>query len=554
MIGRFPRLRWGRALVLIAVVAVLVVGGAAPASAHATLISSDPAEGAVLAEAPERIRFTFNETALGVPNGVQVFDAQGGLIASSAAVRGRDLEVTLTEQVGRGTLVVVWRLVSEDGHPVGGSLTFSIGEPSASVKLPPNHSAGAIEPPWTLTLTRWVGYVGLLLAAGLVGFAMLFLPSSHLANRARVRLVTAARVAAAATVVAWLAGLPLTVMYRFGGGPGSLADGANWSALAAVEYIVAAAVVTGVVVAVGRLGPGALSRSRGIVALAAAGLAACAPALTGHTQVARPVALAIGVDMLHLLAGSVWFGGLVALVLVLPDLSGRGAMAAEVLARFSLAAAGILAALVVTGTVLAWRIARSWSPLVDTGYGRLLLAKIAVVLIAVVIAAWNRYVLLPRMRQTTRRRERRAGGGLVLRATAAEATVLVAVLLITAVLVDRSPTAAAAGAAGSAVRTATLGGIEVRTTVSPPVIGPSTVTIELRDANGEPTEALEAPRARLASSQVDLGAVPVANMGPGVYSGQVVLPSAGTWRLQVSLRVSEFDSPVTALEFTVPGG
>ena len=40
----------------------------------------------------------------------------------------------------------------------------------------------------------------------------------------------------------------------------------------------------------------------------------------------------------------------------------------------------------------------------------------------------------------------------------------------------------------------------------------------------------------------------------GSYTAEVVLPSAGTWRLQISLRTSEFDNPVTTLEFTVDGG
>ena len=38
---------------------------------------------------------------------------------------------------------------------------------------------------------------------------------------------------------------------------------------------------------------------------------------------------------------------------------------------------------------------------------------------------------------------------------------------------------------------------------------------------------------------------------PGTYTAEVALPTAGTWRLQVSLRVSEFANPVSVLEFEV---
>ena len=66
------------------------------------------------------------------------------------------------------------------------------------------------------------------------------------------------------------------------------------------------------------------------------------------------------------------------------------------MSRFSTLAAGVLAALVATGSFMAWRIVGSWDGLVSTDYGRLLLVKIGVALVAVAIAAVNRFVLLPR--------------------------------------------------------------------------------------------------------------------------------------------------------------
>ena len=129
--------------------------------------------------------------------------------------------------------------------------------------------------------------------------------------------------------------------------------------------------------------------------MAAAAIAVMAPALVGHTRAVSPELLAIGADTLHLVAGSVWLGGLAGLALTLPALSSRGAAAAEVLARFSTVAAGILAALVATGSLLVWRILGSWTALVDTSYGQLVLAKIAIVLAALAIAACEQVVAPP---------------------------------------------------------------------------------------------------------------------------------------------------------------
>ena len=96
-----------------------------------------------------------------------------------------------------------------------------------------------------------------------------------------------------------------------------------------------------------------------------------------------------------------------------------------------------------------------------------------------------------------------------------------------------------------------LGDIEVAATVSPLATGPNTIILELRDATGGLTEGLEIPRARLASEQVDLGAVPMRFYGRGIYRAEATLPAPGVWEVQVSLRLSEFENPVTTLEFTV---
>ncbi|WP_262347554.1 copper resistance CopC/CopD family protein [Nocardioides dongxiaopingii] len=548
----------GAVLLLLALVAALVLGAAAPASAHATLVTTDPAEGAVLEAAPETVTLTFSEAVGGVPDGVQVFDAQGGSIASSSAASGPGLTVTLDEEVGDGTLVVVWRVVSEDGHPISGSLSFSVGAPSAIVETPPGGAgADGSNPPWVLSLFRWLGYVALLVAVGVIGFVVVLLPRTNLADRSRGWLVRTARVGAVATAVAWLIGLPLTAMYLLGGDTGSLTRGSTWAILSTTEYAVTTVVVLGVGLGAVLLGAGLPDAVRGRVALVAVVVAACAPALVGHTRAESPEWLVVGADMLHLLAGSVWLGGLLALALTLVDLAERGTLGAEVLARFSGIAAGVLAALVITGSFLAWRIIGSVGALFDTGYGQLLLVKIVAALVAVAIAAWNRWRLLPAMQQTARRKERRAGARVVARATAAEAGVLVVVLLLTGFLVDRSPESEQTAVPTSArvgpleVQTAELGDLTVRATMSPQLTGPNTFTIELLDAGGQPGEGVEPPVVSLASGDVDLGALPLIYYSPGNFSADAVVPTPGTWTLQVSLRLTEFENPVATLEFEV---
>ena len=536
---------------------LVVVGAAAPASAHATLISTDPAEGAVLEAAPDQVTFMFNESVIGVPAGIQVFDATGNEVASSASVEEARLVVDLEGEVDEGTLVVVWRLVSADGHPIGGSLTFSVGEPSDVVDVPTTSADAGTVAPLALSVVRWLGYLGLLAAAGIALFVVLFLPADREHDGSRARLRAAARTAAAVAVLAWCTAVPLVALYQLGLGASALGSGSTWSALAPAEYVVPVLVLAGLALATGALPSSAPDRVRTGLVLLGCGAALLAPSLTGHTRATTPEALVIAVDVLHLVAGALWLGGLAAIALVLGDLATRDDAGAVVLSRFSVWASAVLAVLVVSGSFLAWRVAGSWSALLDTGYGGFLLVKVVVVLVAVAVAAWNRFSLLPRLRAAAKRRERRDAAALLVRTTLAEAGVLVAVLLVTGFLVDRSPepdvtVEAPAATEQAATRSVQLGDIAAEVELEPLGVGPATVTITMTDDAGEPAEGFAAPRLTLSTGEVDLGEVALTSLGPGIYAGDVVLPTAGAWKAQVSLRTTEFDNPVRTVEFEVP--
>ena len=62
------------------------------------------------------------------------------------------------------------------------------------------------------------------------------------------------------------------------------------------------------------------------------------------------------------------------------------------------------------------------------------------------------------------------------------------------------------------------------------------------------------PTVRVRSSTVDLGNLVVTSSDAGTYRAEVVLPTSGTWRVQVSLRIDEFENPVASLSFRVPRG
>jgi copper transport protein len=117
--------RLSGAIVLLLLALTTLPWGGAVAHAHASLVASDPADGALLVTAPETLQLTFNEdvtlletTRLGGPGGETPYTAEvdGGLVTLRP---GRALE--------DGRWDLVWQIVSADGHLVGGVLTFTVG-------------------------------------------------------------------------------------------------------------------------------------------------------------------------------------------------------------------------------------------------------------------------------------------------------------------------------------------------------------------------------------------------------------------------------------------
>lgn len=130
---------------------VLVLLTGAPASAHASLLRTDPAQGAVLQKAPDQVVLTFNEPVRLDTHFVRGFTADGSDWDVAAVAEDNRVVVTPNEDPGTGTVVITWKVVSADGHIVGGSLDFSVGTPTKNLAAP-----GAIEsaPPTSTLVAR----------------------------------------------------------------------------------------------------------------------------------------------------------------------------------------------------------------------------------------------------------------------------------------------------------------------------------------------------------------------------------------------------------------
>ena len=129
---------------LVAASAALVVMPALPASAHNYLVSSTPAEGAVVTEQPGTVSLETNDDLLEVEDGavIQVHGPDGRFYGDGCtAVAGASAE-TQVVLGAPGEYTVGWKVVSTDGHPISGTWAFT-WQPAEGVEL----GDGSEEPP-----------------------------------------------------------------------------------------------------------------------------------------------------------------------------------------------------------------------------------------------------------------------------------------------------------------------------------------------------------------------------------------------------------------------
>jgi putative copper resistance protein D len=138
------------------------------------------------------------------------------------------------------------------------------------------------------------------------------------------------------------------------------------------------------------------------LALATAVGLAASIAWTGHAA-STPYALGylhLASDALHVTAASAWIGGLLPLALLLGASRRRKDWASfelDAIQRFSNLGIASVATLVLSGIVNAWILVGSFRGLVVTGYGQLLMLKLAAFSVMLVVAAFNRFALTPRL-------------------------------------------------------------------------------------------------------------------------------------------------------------
>ena len=182
---------------------ILLVAASEGAHAHAVLVESTPVDGAILDRAPDRAILRFNEPVRVISLRLVDEGGQVTVLAQGPQSTPDRVEAPLPS-LSPGSYVVSWRLLSVDGHPVGGSVFFTLGRGQRHVD--PGAMARVAEMPAGLQMAHLVAraltYAGALLAAGLALFLVLFGRHAAVDHRAIARPgIAAALLGAVATVI-----------------------------------------------------------------------------------------------------------------------------------------------------------------------------------------------------------------------------------------------------------------------------------------------------------------------------------------------------------------
>lgn len=508
-----------------AVVLCWLLAAQGAALAHAALIGSDPADGAVVATPPRQLTLTFSEPVS--PLALKLVVAGGAATPlETYRIEGPALIVTPPE-LAQGTHVVSWRVVSADGHPVGGSFAFSVGAPSANGGATVVDAVG--QPVRVaLWLARLCLYCGLFLGVGGAFFA------AWVGRPPR----TAGRIVAALTglgIAAGLLSLGLQGLDALAAPLVSLGRPTVWATGLSTSYATTAiGALIALAAGLASMAAGGVSTAR-LLSAAALALVGLALAASGHASAAEPQWLTRPMVFLHGTSIAFWAGALIPLGSLLAK---REPGAAEALRRFSRLIPWALAPLVAAGLVLAVIQVGSWSGLVDTAYGRVLLAKIALLAVLFCVAAYNRWRLTGA-----------AAHGAALAVSRLSRTVTVEIALVVAIFATAAlwrftppPRALALAAAVPASVHIHTAEAMADVTIAPGHAGEVEASIYVMDgAFG----ALPAREVTLVLSRPDGAMEPVRRQTRSVegvwQTGPFTLPLPGRWMARVEVLVSDFE-------------
>jgi len=402
----------------------------AAASAHATLRSTSPHFAKELQHGPAVIALHFDQEVKILPGAIKVLNDKGRDFAGVARVQGTSV-VAPVRKLPTGPYTVRWQAISADSHVVSGVWTFGVRVPAPPV----TEAYGAAGPTDTEAVVRWIWFLGLALTLGALGFRLICLRGLEVPRALDRKIAVAAGLGCVVSLQAGIAAFSLraedALQLPFGrflyGDLSPMAQTRFGEAF--VTMTLGFALVLGLVYLawlldrVTFLVPAFVLSLVFVAGLSVSGHDAVDPGSSWKTEIA---------DWVHLSGASLWIGGLATMGVLL--WTGAPELRRPAFANFSQLATVTIALVLAAGTYLGIVRLPHLHDLWTTGYGQVLLVKLALVSLALLWGAFHKFVIGPALQRGDAGFLSRIGRSLI-----GESIVGMAVLLVAAVLVDAKP-------------------------------------------------------------------------------------------------------------------
>jgi copper transport protein len=551
-----------------------IVASAAPAWAHATLTSTDPPKNGVVAESPSKLSLTFNENVEVSFGAIRVYTCDGKRITTEAPHHASASDHTVelsTPKLDPGVYLVAWRVISADAHPVNGTYSFRVGPgaaPSVNGCATEANAKSSTTVGVLFGIARVGVFAGLALLIGGVVFLVLIARRTHAARLTR-GAVWAGWVL---LVVSTIAALMLQGPYAAGAGIG---DAVKWTVVHDVlttrfGHVTEVRLLLLLVVAAALLPfMSSFDRERGVpvwwlvIAVPVAALLAATPGYAGHAATGDWTIFAVPLDTIHVLAMSVWLGGLAVLLLTAFGGGFSGGLR-RALVTFSRLAFWCVIVLIVSGLFASWRqVGFSIDGYTSTSYGNILLVKLAIVAVLIGVAAVSRSIVrrhrsapLDAPDSAIAAIDERTVVGLR-RSVGIEVMLGIAVLAVTAVLVNAQPArseltpklfsgSVAAGTGDSAMT--------ISVTIDPARVGLNTIHVYTLTPKGADLNIRDMSAKLVSEDGTTSVPANLVRAGPNHFlTNDATITVAGTYKMEVQvLQVKDGLLVPTAGVLTVP--
>jgi len=366
-----------KALRRLALIFALLFAPVTASYAHAALLASQPADGSTLAHLPPAVALTFSETVQ--PIAFSLVSPDGSTVPLSGERSAGQIMVKLPGNLAQGNFLVCWRVVSDDGHPVAGTVALSSGTAASAAPVASHADNAVVFPLWlAIALTYLGSFFG-------IGGAAFCAASGGTTRPGRIYAFSMLACGALAAVAA----LPMQGADMLGLPALDMFNAAAWQMPLQSSFGTKTILIL-VAIALGAMSFISHSRWSLVLALGALVAVSAAMASSGHAATAAPQWLTRSAVVLHVASLTLWVGALPFLAV---RMSGSSQASLRSLVLFSQFIPYPVAVLAVSGLVLAIIQLGVPGPSWFGWYGAILLGKLTLVFALLATAFVNRWLL-----------------------------------------------------------------------------------------------------------------------------------------------------------------